>query len=265
MSSQVALNIAFLHAFHVMLWRLTFFLFPSYPEAMLSNSNNEIDDSNHLFFYPNSRRRLLVVVFSFAAIILGLGAYLFIALALAAFPTHAQHVSSYNHESTQFSRRSKTCEMPPSTAMAQGCKFDILSFSWLPAPCFDGELTSQFLAMKPEGWKWYALDSAAPGYYNHSIQVGADDVVEIDIAEVQQGNYSSLLVTNDYHFYHCLFAWRKLHRALQGFANMDSYIVSLNHTNHCVHMLGHYWEGSKEMSGSKLETIISRKTPQCWL
>jgi len=192
----------------------------------------------------------------------------------AAREQHEHDPSSAVHKSKNNSRSSVTCEMPPGRALAQGCKFDIVSFSWLPEPCYDAELTAEFLALKADGWKWYELLEVPPsdrlrrvdGLSNFGGAGGQLQVPrEVSFATVQTGSYPELFVTNEYHFYHCIFAWRKLHRALEGFANMDGYVGSLQHTNHCGQMLSDFWMEPREQASTLVESVIRRKTPECWI
>lgn len=131
-----------------------------------------------------------------------------------------------------------TCGTDPITALARNCSFDPLSFSWLPPQCYDAELTSMFL--KHNEWEWYK--SATPE------DLSASELISVSLSTVLQGNETELYVSDGYHVVHCIYMWKKLHRAMDversGFepgstsgAWMDSYIGNLGHTEHCSGLL----------------------------
>lgn len=120
----------------------------------------------------------------------------------------------------------ETCGTSPQQAMSLGCKFDVMSFAWLPARCFDSSLTAEFLALRE--WEWFeAADSGAANISQRGV----------DISSVAKGAHDQLLVTQEYHLYHCTYMWRKMHRAIQREQPLDGYIGSMGHTDHCEHVL----------------------------
>jgi hypothetical protein len=119
------------------------------------------------------------------------------------------------------STRVTTCGNSSDHAAALGCKFDIMSFSWLPVDCYDEELSTEFDQL--QRWEWFS------DYRDLESSVRAEDV--------RQGKFDHLFVTQEYHFHHCAFMWRKLHRAAMGIHSVDSYIWNYRHTEHCSNML----------------------------
>ena len=111
---------------------------------------------------------------------------------------------------------SETCGNSSSQALSLGCRFDVISFAWLPARCFDPDLVDDFLALKD--WQWY-LDAGARR--------------TADPASVAAGAYEELYVTQEYHVYHCTYMWRKMHRAILAGQVLDGYIGDMHHTAHC--------------------------------
>lgn len=105
-------------------------------------------------------------------------------------------------------------------ALAAGCKFDVMSFSWLPPRCYDGELVAEFEALGP--WEWF---------------IGQDGRVAADEEAVREGRLDRLYVTWEFHLLHCTFQWKKMHRALLAGWPIDSYIGNFSHTQHCEHMI----------------------------
>lgn len=112
------------------------------------------------------------------------------------------------------------CGNTTDSARQRGCVFDIMSFSWLPPVCFDGELHDQFLAEEP--WHWYRTDSL---------------LEEVPIEVVRQREADHLYVDWHYHQLHCTYMWKKLHRAILNKRPWDEYIGSYVHTEHCEWVL----------------------------
>lgn len=67
-----------------------------------------------------------------------------------------------------------------------GCKFDPISFSLLQPDCYDSELTSQFLTLRP--WRW-TKDRAGSG--------------EVPFGDVMKGIHEQLYVSWEYHLLQC--------------------------------------------------------------
>jgi hypothetical protein len=135
----------------------------------------------------------------------------------------------------------ENCGTSPAEAVALGCSFDIMSFAWLPARCFDRELMEDFLALRR--WEWF-MDNEGVGI--------------ADVASVFAGSYDELYVTEEYHLYHCTYMWKKMHRAVLGGNPLDSYIGNIKHTEHCEMMLI-----DKERPLDGITTRIFTKYPNC--
>lgn len=135
------------------------------------------------------------------------------------------------------------CGESPAEAITRGCNFDIMSFAWLPTPCFDRELMEEFLGLRQ--WTWY------------TDKDGQTVASELNIRE---GKYNEIFVSWEYHLVHCTYMWRKMHRALLqgGLDAVDGYIGSLHHTEHCSNMLLGYRDAV-----NVLNTFIYVKYPAC--
>ena len=133
------------------------------------------------------------------------------------------------------------CGNSPSEALSRGCSFDVMSFAWLPAPCFDKELMQDFLSLR--NWVWYRDESGN--------EPAADPMA------VASGQYDQLFVTQEYHMYHCTYMWRKMHRAVQRALPLDGYIGSMGHTEHCENMLVH------QAPLNSTNTVIMSKYVNC--
>ncbi|KAG9240416.1 hypothetical protein BJ878DRAFT_526233 [Calycina marina] len=94
------------------------------------------------------------------------------------------------------------CGSTATEAFTTGCKFDLLSFAWLPSACTDEILTDEFLAR--EDWGWYRAPFPA----------GDKDRVSLEM--VRQGTAGDLFVSKKYATTRCEFMWRKLQRFVDG-------------------------------------------------
>jgi hypothetical protein len=134
------------------------------------------------------------------------------------------------------------CGNSPEEARSNGCHFDLMSFSWLPPACFDGELMDEFLTHS--NWEWYS-------------DISQKNTVPAN--EVQHGQHDALYVSWDYHFVHCTYMWQKMHRALLHQRPMDGYIGNMHHTAHCADLL----LSQADMRTTGKMTVVFAKYPSC--
>lgn len=135
------------------------------------------------------------------------------------------------------------CGSTPSSAVSAGCRFDPMSFSWLPPSCYDAKLIASFLAIKP--WQWY---------------LNSSDAQPVPFEMVQQGIHDYLWVTREFHLFHCTYQWRKMHRAVLQGKPLDTYVGNYSHTEHCEYVL------TKEVLELGMEVVdvqIQRKFVSC--
>jgi len=116
------------------------------------------------------------------------------------------------------------CGSSPAEARERGCNFDILTFSWVLAPCDDRALTARFL-LEAE-WAWYAG-------FNSSTTVAP---------EVAHARYMYL----------------KMHRAMLEGRPLDGHLGSWEHTEHCKHVLE-----VRDVADSVVRTGATVKYPSC--
>lgn len=124
-------------------------------------------------------------------------------------------------------------------ARAAGCKFDVVSFSWLPPECHEQSLIDDFLEL--QDWQWYRTPTSQDTVHRWLVLDGA---------------HSELYVTREYHIFHCTYQWKKMHLGLQK-RIIDTYIGGYNHTAHCDKML------TEEAPRNQTDTRIVRKFVQC--
>lgn len=136
------------------------------------------------------------------------------------------------------------CGNSPEQAIAKGCLFDVTSFTWLPGPCFDPQIPHDFLATSD--WRWYR-------------DAGGQEEVAVSLATT--GRLDNLFVSMRYHVAHCAFMWSKLHRAMATGGMIDSYVGSLEHTEHCAKMILAVVNEGQDAVG--LNTVIRLKYATC--
>lgn len=87
------------------------------------------------------------------------------------------------------------CGNSTADAAAAGCRFDVMSYTWVHPRCFDQELMYDFLgadAAGEGGWAWYADEDAAQP--------------PLPLADVAQGQREYVYVTWRYYTTHCTYS-----------------------------------------------------------
>ncbi|RDW69192.1 hypothetical protein BP6252_08212 [Coleophoma cylindrospora] len=109
----------------------------------------------------------------------------------------------------------KPCGESPEEARAAGCTFDIMMDSWLSEKCYDEPLSREFRQLKE--WPFYTD--------NHGIK-------RLNYEELSTSVQAH--TTLEYHYFHCLFAVHKLHRAIAHGRYIEEDVAKLGHTSHCA-------------------------------
>ncbi|KAM3424851.1 hypothetical protein BST61_g6829 [Cercospora zeina] len=141
--------------------------------------------------------------------------------------------------------RWEDCGGTPEEARRRGCHFDVLSMAWQTHECMDHANAAAFLAhhetlssgphalhlanieqKRDEGaiettWKFY-LDGGA----QH----------EVPLSVVLNGT-NDIYVTQEYHYVHCTYMWRQMHRAYTILGHIDEHLDNWLHTLHCQNVL----------------------------
>ncbi|KAF2099052.1 hypothetical protein NA57DRAFT_56682 [Rhizodiscina lignyota] len=89
------------------------------------------------------------------------------------------------------------CGATSAEAMKNGCEFDELSFSWLPALCRDEELTAEF-ARVGEGGQW-----------QYWADVNRSEPLSLDLV---RHDPKAVYMSPEWHVQQCFFLWLKEHR-----------------------------------------------------
>ena len=111
------------------------------------------------------------------------------------------------------------CGTSTEEAKALGCKYDILSNHWVPAPCMDEDAVREY--QSDGSWFGYADE-------NRTQKLSIDAMSEVPFYFTNMRD----------HILHCAMLWRKQYRALsEERAGLDSLIVDGEHTVHCSDFL----------------------------
>ncbi|KXH46449.1 hypothetical protein CNYM01_08479 [Colletotrichum nymphaeae SA-01] len=141
----------------------------------------------------------------------------------------------------------KPCGRTPADAKKRGCRFDVISFCWLPEECFDAELTRDF--QDANNLEWFRDPNRTE---------------PLTLDQIMSGEHTGLYVNWEYHMRRCTAMWKKMHRAIirtggLGKGAIDSYIGHYEHTTHCEHML----LAGRNIAPEVINTRIAVKYPDC--
>ncbi|OCT46845.1 hypothetical protein CLCR_02101 [Cladophialophora carrionii] len=209
------------------------------------DNNNNDSDAYSADYYPTPPKRYSASLKVSAVLFI-----VFLALLLACATAILLVLRPISISSAEEPAESLTCGNSPEEAQSLDCRFDVMSFTWVPKPCFDEALMTDFLASPTQPWQWFTEPNVTV--------TSTADARALSFQDVRTGQFAELYVTNAYHSTHCTFTWKKLHRALTETGYLDSYIGSYEHTLHCEHMLL-----SRHLDPERVETTIRRKYITC--
>lgn len=188
-------------------------------EPLVADSDSELDTTTYI---PRNRehrhgsRKILYALFgaAIASLLWSLGVIALLTTRLwattATAPTPQQPLRGDSIHILH-------CGDSPDQARAMGCKFQIHTYAWVPAPCFDEVLQKEWLDIRD--WEYYTdkYDQGEPA--NISVALAGE---------------RNLYSTWGQHIEHCAFTWRKFTRAQAGsgvlMTNRD---LSYEHAHHC--------------------------------
>lgn len=91
--------------------------------------------------------------------------------------------------SDHLSIRHYGCGNSSTDAATAGCKFDVMSYTWVHPKCFDQQLMYEFLGASE--WEWFGDEAGAQPLVLH---------------EVAQGQHDYVYVTWEYYITHCTYS-----------------------------------------------------------
>jgi hypothetical protein len=112
------------------------------------------------------------------------------------------------------------CGNSSAEARASNCVFQLWSYSWVPAPCFDPELTADFQEV---------IHKENLSYYLPRQGTGRLDKVDIEIA--LEGEKEVLYSVWGLHYWHCAFYAQNFFRSRVALTNAD---LEVRHSEHCM-------------------------------
>ncbi|KAL7778433.1 hypothetical protein CFE70_007933 [Pyrenophora teres f. teres 0-1] len=135
----------------------------------------------------------------------------------------------------------KLCGNSPTEAEAAGCVFDLMTVSWLPLECYDGELTTKF--MEEEPWNFYLSNSTRP-------EALPEERTQIPSLKTISKTTELMWTDRRFHVFHCIYGWKMMHRAIERGWKMESSLATYHHTEHCSDTLAN--------TSVPLESVVTR-------
>ncbi|KAH8668239.1 hypothetical protein BGZ60DRAFT_528567 [Tricladium varicosporioides] len=129
-------------------------------------------------------------------------------------------------------------------AKAAGCIFDLLATRWYTPECYHREVLGEML-LEIDFDLW--LDPEKTQQAPHDMAFA--------------GDWDYLWPTPDFHIIHCIYQWRRLHRAMLEHRAIDDDVFSYDHTLHCTRMLLNWPNDIKY--GKNTTTIIDSRVSYC--
>jgi hypothetical protein len=111
------------------------------------------------------------------------------------------------------------CGHSAAEARANGCHYEPMLASWIPTECYEPEPRDEYAPYDDRAWFWD---------YNMTIPMVGEDL------ERKRRGDDITGYTKFFHDEHCLYAWRKLHLAVEKRRKLvDSKTMDLHHSTHC--------------------------------
>ena len=135
------------------------------------------------------------------------------------------------------------CGGLPKDAVSRGCRYSAVLHAWLPERCLEEEDDADAQLMYEGRQAW-----------NYELPDGRNMTSE----EMRAGDFDFFYTSNDWHVAHCMYVWKRAHRAMMDAGRaVDAYTASTHHTDHCVKMIS----GNLEDMGNYTKVFV--KYPKC--
>jgi hypothetical protein len=111
------------------------------------------------------------------------------------------------------------CGHSPEEARARGCHYEAMQRSWIPDACYFPEPGEEYRPFRDRQW-----------FLDGDLTQPATEEV---LTRLESGD-ERLAFAEYFHDEHCVYAWRKLHLAIQMRKSyIDSKTFDMHHTTHC--------------------------------
>ncbi|RMZ72441.1 Major facilitator superfamily transporter [Pyrenophora seminiperda CCB06] len=146
---------------------------PKYSQIHQDESDGSVEQPSRL--WPTNRIKTALFATALSALAFGIILLLLLSLAIlltlilphilqnlhpSCSPSSQGHSKALQPPSGYKAGTAQLCGNSPAEASAAGCVFDLMTVSWLPLECYDGELTTQFMEEGP--WNFYLSNSTRP-------------------------------------------------------------------------------------------------------
>ncbi|OQV11295.1 hypothetical protein CLAIMM_15152 [Cladophialophora immunda] len=145
-----------------------------------------------------------------------------------------------NNNNNEVALPSQDCGSTRDEALSRACAFDIVTFAWVAPACHDRALSAEFSSLR--AWGWFLDENRTQA---------------VPQTEVEDGKFNALYVSREQRAYHCVYTWRKMHRALLRKGPTDGVVRRYNHTESCGRMLLGGW-GQESTSLEEAVLMVSR-------
>ncbi|KAK7424186.1 hypothetical protein QQZ08_008674 [Neonectria magnoliae] len=139
----------------------------------------------------------------------------------ASAPAHTKAANGVTHLSGP--SNSTACGTNANEAMALGCIFDYMNFSWQPKECYYPDLDQKHsdLMRKEAPVRWWA---------DANLTMPLPD--DADVLKM----YEEVWIERRFHYKHCMYSWDLLHYSYDTGKPLPD-LMSYKHSLHCAHVL----------------------------
>ena len=116
------------------------------------------------------------------------------------------------------------CGWSPAEARAKGCKFDVVTTSWMPEAC-STDYTSEYVSTSDDG----------QGYQFFTDKTGTRAITHDELREY---DYTTRFwSTKKWHLTHCLFIFKRFYDAVEKGKRITTHEQEMEHADHCVGLI----------------------------
>lgn len=185
----------------------------------LSRSGDD-EDPEDLPFMPHSKNQ------TFKRIIYFLLAAILSCMAVLGAVDLLHRITNFNSKAPHYVPRCY-CGNSAEQARSLGCKYVPVASAWLPAHCRDEFLEREFDHIGPNpdhSWTYYA-------------DYARTKTLDLSVISEFAGSATRFYNEWEWHVMHCMFYWRKLHRAQFSGVIVEPRFNTDSHISHCTRLI----------------------------